>query len=355
MNNFEDKDLDAITYLFSSSASSFHIVHASLDALEFFSSKDLGGLAKRQIENIKKKYFSFKSLTTQIKHRIVVFKKECILKGENQFPIEISTITAQLPKTVLLCENNRDAYFYRSLAKQLAVENGQQYDIAVDIGPGGGSQIAEVARNYIMSEKKFTLVIVDSDRKYEGDIKGKTATLLESVSKEFPKDAVYHIHTLNVREVENLIPPSFYVRVANKENKVWLSKLEKMEKDPSCYEFLKFSDFKSNVKDCCKVSNYQKIINALEIDDSKGNIKVGDKDLRDFNNNFLEHGVESDRKKFLSRVNGEKVEKQKWFDERVNFSNHIDDNLPEYIKESWHKIYRLVADFGCCLTETYYM
>lgn len=84
MNNFEDKDLDAITYLFSSSSSAYHIVHAHIDVLESLLSKDIGGMAKRQIENIKKKYISFKALIPNIVHRIVVYKKESMIKDDEQ-------------------------------------------------------------------------------------------------------------------------------------------------------------------------------------------------------------------------------------------------------------------------------
>lgn len=51
---------------------------------QFLLSKDIGGMAKRQIENIKKKYISFKALTPNIVHRIVVYKKEIMIKDDEQ-------------------------------------------------------------------------------------------------------------------------------------------------------------------------------------------------------------------------------------------------------------------------------
>jgi len=153
----------SLTNLFVSSYQGYHILHASIDSLEYFSKMNLGKIAQTTIQTLIKKYSSYKSLTKNISKKLIIYKNKCIQNIGSDFSMDISNVAA-INKSVLISENHQDGYFYLSLARELAKESKQNWEINMSIESCGGSQIKETANNTINTEKRFSLMIVDSDK-----------------------------------------------------------------------------------------------------------------------------------------------------------------------------------------------
>ena len=64
----------SLTNLFVSSYQGYHILHASIDSLEYFSKMNLGKIAQTTIQTLIKKYSSYKSLTKNISKKLIIYK-----------------------------------------------------------------------------------------------------------------------------------------------------------------------------------------------------------------------------------------------------------------------------------------
>ena len=162
---------------------------------------------------------------------------------------------------------------------------------------------------------------------------------------------------LKVREKENLIPPSFYIKLSQHQNNKWLSFLSTVEDDDEYIEFLRFSDIKDDVGKVNDVSNYSSIMQKIHTfitDDNKG---VGKNAVTQFKDLILDHGITTKKNDFIQKISGGLDVKNnsndtlEYLSRIEDFSNHIIDYIPKYLKEDWYEIYDLVAVFGCCLPE----
>lgn len=219
----------SLTNLFVSSYQGYHILHASIDSLEYFSKMNLGKIAQTTIQTLIKKYSSYKSLTKNISKKLIIYKNKCIQNIGSDFSMDISNVAA-INKSVLISENHQDGYFYLSLARELAKESKQNWEINMSIESCGGSQIKETANNTINTEKRFSLMIVDSDKTKSTSSKGSTAKDLLRFITRNPTSIVATPYILKVREKENLIPPSFYIKLSQHQNNKWLSFLSTVDR-----------------------------------------------------------------------------------------------------------------------------
>lgn len=346
----------SLTNLFVSSYQGYHILHASIDSLEYFSKMNLGKIAQTTIQTLIKKYSSYKSLTKNISKKLIIYKNKCIQNIGSDFSMDISNVAA-INKSVLISENHQDGYFYLSLARELAKESKQNWEINMSIESCGGSQIKETANNTINTEKRFSLMIVDSDKTKSTSSKGSTAKDLLRFITRNPTSIVATPYILKVREKENLIPPSFYIKLSQHQNNKWLSFLSTVEDDDEYIEFLRFSDIKDDVGKVNDVSNYSSIMQKIHTfitDDNKG---VGKNAVTQFKDLILDHGITTKKNDFIQKISGGMGVKNnsndtlEYLSRIEDFSNHIIDYIPKYLKEDWYEIYDLVAVFGCCLPE----
>ena len=149
--------------------------------------------------------------------------------------------TISIQKAIILGENGNDVRYYTFMASILF----PQIPISFDIMSGGGSTTSEVFDNIQKQNKRFCLVIADSDMKYPDAPLGGTAKAIEKVWNK--KRAHLDVYRLSVHEAENLLPLSF-VKEKAKNNKNAIDFLKRIEKTDSFNSIWRCYDIKEGIK-----------------------------------------------------------------------------------------------------------
>lgn len=147
--------------------------------------------------------------------------------------------TISIQKAIILGENGNDVSYYTFMAKKLF----PHIPISFDIMSGGGSTISEVFANIQKQNKRFCLVIADSDMKYPNAPLGGTAKAIEKVWNK--KRAHLDVYRLSVHEAENLLPLSF-IKEKSKINKNAMDFLKRIEKSDSFINIWRCYDIKDS-------------------------------------------------------------------------------------------------------------
>ena len=161
--------------------------------------------------------------------------------SNKEIPIFFFEKTISIQKAIILGENGNDASYYTFMAKNLF----PHIPISFDIMSGGGSTTSEVFANIQKQNKRFCLVIADSDMKYPDAPLGGTAKAIEKVWNK--KRAHLDVYRLSVHEAENLLPLSF-VKEKAKNNKNAIEFLKRIEKTDSFNSIWRCYDIKEGIK-----------------------------------------------------------------------------------------------------------
>jgi len=221
-------------------------------------------------KNLKKRpelYEILKSYRTHCKSYILEnFKKyfnviiKVILDGEEECKVEdsieyryikynkfLDSVTIQ--KTILLGENPSDAEIYKVISDYYQKQQNLNYSSLFEARGGGGNTVVKEYEPIYNDEERFCLCILDSDKRYKeqtnyGDTADKVKKFEEQVHK---KNCKMRIEILEVLELENLLPLSFYKDTYS--NKIHIvNNIEKILKIDS--NFKKYFDFKKGIS--CK-------------------------------------------------------------------------------------------------------
>lgn len=161
--------------------------------------------------------------------------------ANKEIPIFFFEKTISIQKAIILGENGNDASYYTFMAKNLF----PNIPISFEIMSGGGSTTSEVFANIQKQNKRFCLVIADSDMKYPDAPLGGTAKAIEKVWNK--KRAHLDVYRLSVHEAENLLPLSF-VKEKAKSNKNAIDFLKRIEKTDSFNSIWRCYDIKEGIK-----------------------------------------------------------------------------------------------------------
>ena len=145
--------------------------------------------------------------------------------------------TLSIQPTFFLCESFNDVRFYKFLVKNYYYGSHiSSFDLC-----GGGGAIAEFYKK-IRRKDCISLTIVDSDRFFPGSALGPTAEGCKKVNTK--PCATAHLHILDCREVENLIPiNSLQFLSIGRAGRLFIQKLHHCKR----LDFLKFYDLKCGI------------------------------------------------------------------------------------------------------------
>lgn len=271
------------------------------------------------------------------------FSKSIDSSGKLLIELPVNYFDDQISSCNLLSENDLDIDFYRSIMEKIQEEKSLGFPInikfSIEALPGGGSTLPGVFDSKVMYEKKITYSICDSDieeenQEYEKSTVANQITIRQNnMDNRGPNISNYYI--LGVREKENLIPPSYYLKHSFfKYHRALniLSKLEGTENE----ELLKYVKLSSGrVKLTSKI---EKLI-ALSDKEKKG---IDKKALHIFscatlfNDEFIE-------KKDLVELNSlGKIEES---DPIIN--GRFFEELPSYLKEEYQKLMINMISWTC--------
>ena len=161
--------------------------------------------------------------------------------SNKEIPIFFFEKTISIQKAIILGENGNDVRYYTFMASILF----PQIPISFDIMSGGGSTTSEVFANIQKQNKRFCLVIADSDMKYPDAPLGGTAKAIEKVWNK--KRTHLDVYRLSVHEAENLLPLSF-VKEKAKTNKNAMDFLKRIEKSDRFNNIWRCYDIKEGIK-----------------------------------------------------------------------------------------------------------
>lgn len=366
-----------------------HIIIASSKVLEYL--KDLNDLNEdsRQIYNYlyNDAFEEYKELKKMFIFYIkLVFDKQYIFKEEKEgnqtiFNISIGFIKTfkEFRESVLITEDLDDGKLYISMTKEYIKEYiGKDKGISIEFDDisGGGANTHKSYKNFL-EKNRLTLCVLDSDKTCKKDEKGSTAKKVEKVRDEY-EDKVTYVCILDVREKENLIPPSFYKLCSNGINSELIDKLIKLE--DTCYgsiNFLRYGDIKDGItlkkyietksRKKCIFKCYSDLIcdnikrdfpNIDELEECEKNYEtkevvlgVGGNASQYFKKQVLDKEIVQvlNQKKRVYEINAnEGLEKDiKDLERNINISENLFKHLPNYIKDDWIEICNTILAWGC--------
>ncbi len=373
-----DKEIIVLERLASSYQQGFHVISGSVPLLNNLAKNSKLSVSQQEsykkASNKRMNYLWMKSLPYCIivSNSVTGGIKYCSKNG-------LTRIYVSLEKMYELCINQRvkfvtesykDYDFYTSLAKYMNI-NYFNRSVKVELSrlPGGGRDTAEVFCGGT-SEKTICLVIADSDKKSEKSKFGETYLKIEDIIKnlKLSKEAIFEAKHLEVREKENLIPPSIYKITSNSINKS--EELEDLEMICLSGEFKKIYYY-LDIKDGVKKKEFLELIKESKICLDKLNEEVKFKKFlcSDLDNKLDEELilcgigelVDNVEKEILGNKLEDKLEElnskalkhninQSSFDKlkrKIDKKNKAFQLLEGIFLEEWIDITNLVTSFGC--------
>ncbi|MEC1106992.1 hypothetical protein [Bacillus velezensis] len=375
----EDSIIIALNNIAKSRQEGNHVIIGSVYTLEkIIESKLLDYSAIKTYQNILTKVSTLGAYEKEMCDYIVAtvteeFKKVSKNNGHIfKVPIEFFQSYYKLSKSVLICENPKDFYFYKSLAeKYLTTETNFNLELSFSMSNGGGSTSYQVVEHQL-KEELIVLIIVDSDKRFKDDSFGSTQKEIQKIYNNYEKKSIVSLINLEVREKENLVSPSLYMLSENNSSKRMLELLCEIETNQRLVENLKFYDWKDgikikNIKNKQFYDYYKNFISFFEpyselaatlhrFEDLKnlgGNDEdniipgLGSKLTDRFEQYVLKDGLEKklDRIRMKSGMFPKVI---KDFEERIQIKEQLFKNTPDYIKYEQIRICQKVIAWGCC-------
>ncbi|ANC06739.1 MULTISPECIES: hypothetical protein [Bacillus cereus group] len=375
--NITSPEVKALNNIATAIKEGFHIISASLDTLEFLYKFDLlEHDSKRMYFSVFSKFTYLSSYEQFCEDCILIKDSSCIFNRTNtvtnktvfEIPIDYFSHLVSILPTILLSEDMSDCEFYEKIAKKYITENHHKVNahLKFDLRSGGGSGSYKTYQ-YEINKGHLVLAISDSDKTYPTDKIGSTLLMLRRTYNSHRHNKITELLELDVREKENLIPPSLYLLCHNVYSKEFLLKLCKIENSHIHQEKLRYIDLKDGITAKSLKTNIERksylegffydasdlIACTFEEIDSRDDeflIMQGiGGNLDKFSTDVLDDGLEKKlaQKKGVSlhtpipeyvikELEGNILKKQKLFDE-----------LPGYLKADWEKLSKKIISWGC--------
>ena len=235
--------------------------------------------------------------------------------------------------TELVTENLLDANFYKLTARYYIKSEDKlaKCEVKFDCVQGGGSTIAEVAKQKVKSKNRLFICIVDSDKKYPKCKRGDTCKKVEGFLKK-TQEEIWQVLPLDVHEVENLLPIS------------WLKKCSKDIKTSS--NTIKFLEHLIEVD---KNEHKDKAVYYFDMKDGITNYNKKNEEFKRFWKPYLKsYGIKLDNLEddnIIYGFGGKILEKV--LNEYEN--EKIFSDLGQCIEDKWLLLGKNIFTWGCVL------
>ena len=370
--NIESRIIKIIYKLIDSMCSGEHIFFLTRKYLMLLKNYVKLDKSKRKFLNhIEQNYTKYYSILKNINTKIMIVDedideiKKIKTKGETHYKVHYSYLhNNTFKQVILLGENLTDSNVYYELTKKY-LEYKQLNLLKIDfqkIGGGGSTtfkQFEEAIKN-----KYMCVSIADSDKKFDNDKSGNTATSLRRMYVKNRKSLTEFIE-LTVRELENHIPPKFLYYFSNHD----INKYEILFKNFN--KKMKYFDLKKGLTgESMKKKDvylyWKEALNTLNIrvdcpeelsDDQILMLGFGEKILENcheiISNKLIEkYNYQIDEKKQLyNKTNNERIlgDIISLKNEVKTIKNLVSNNSFFYENEELNYICNSLTGWGCCL------
>lgn len=170
-------------------------------------------------------------------HRIVVQLAVCELQDSRS-----------VQETCLIGEFYYDCQFFRQILLRYKRVKGVTTPVCFEDVAGCGGTVINHVRQYLKSNKRPTLAIVDTDKKYPSQPVKTNSTCGKCVGK-YVDDVLYRLLHLNVHEAENLVPLEVVDNLHWTGAGVGFKKsYDTLRNHPESEDILAFFDIKNGIK-----------------------------------------------------------------------------------------------------------
>lgn len=247
--------------------------------------------------------------------------------------VDMFQTTSSCQKSIVLGENSTDVDLFNLILKWYLVKESISVNTEFDKESGGGTTTKEVLKTKL-DASKIILAIIDSDVKYPGCKIGDT--LKDCKSMLFRQCYAFKLHSLDVHEIENLLPFSFIDHPQMFHAEVALNKMKFDLIRSNNPELLKYFDVKKGIKKNAlfdseeKYRDFAKECCSCDTTITDFNAHV---DSSVLNNKVIFPGIESKiMRKALDHPNNK---------DRFSF------DLYDFQNVEWQNIGQLMLDFTC--------
>lgn len=352
----------AINALLESMLKGQHIVYATRRLLDIISKLPyINPSNKAFICWIKQQYIYLYGCRDIVEYKIrVTTDEESISVNDNIYIVPLDYFF-DFRESKLLTENEADGEFfvdiYDFIRKNKKV--GDFYSIRFENDSCHGANVAsKIIQN--AKENRIAICILDSDREMKDSKVGST---YKGANKSFNKVKDNHImllKALDVREKENLFPPSAYMLLCE-EKIAFLMVLHQFVEEE---KIIKYFDIKDGIKyKKYKINGWEQYYKAV-IDEMTrvGLYKLPQQEKED-NDDFiciegigekicnvlckvlLEEEIASEEILYSRGITEDKKQKVR------EVRKSLKDILPPYMYTEWEQIHKLLFSWGCCISE----
>lgn len=363
VNNPRDIGIFALEQMFASMRKYQHIVFASRNILAALEDNVFFSRGTCDFIRVLGDHYTeiYSGLRNKIKHKIIVSPSQsqiCRLGDNYLVPLQRMS---DIYKSRLLVENESDGTLLLDISNYFLHKDNMDswYGICFEnnaySGSGAGRKISELT-------KSDTIIIcfVDSDKSFDKDQSGASSKGAKNEYKRHKDNHVIELYEYNVREKENLIPPSWYQAVSEDRNKLIEILCENLSeywyfdvKDGIKLKKYKDSNWRRHYEEIVKKCIAANICKINEIEEPTENDIViegiGDK-LVERVDVLLIAALGEDRygKTIEERMKHFSLKMERR-EELINLRNNLYQSLPEHLQKEWNDIFQLMLSFGCSL------
>ena len=232
-----------------------HSISGDIGILEFMSKNiDIDIRARMVLNNVVQQY------ATQPIPQFITFYLEVVKEcEENSFRKDGNRIIAQMSykefldtkstqECCLIGEYYYDCKFFRRILSWFKGKNGITLPTVFEDIDGGGDDTYKKVKQFVGRNKRPTLCIVDSDRRYPEQTIVENSTCGKCM-RLFPNIPIYRFIALNVQEVENLVPLSVIDDLSwGGDAKYQKDSYDYLRKATNSSELLAFFDIKKGIR-----------------------------------------------------------------------------------------------------------
>lgn len=201
---------------------------------------------------------------------------------------------------------------------------------------------------------------MDSDREWQGAKAGDTFRCANTAYKKVKKNHMINMYELGVREKENLMSPSMYLLVSNRNTKL----LEILNEEILDEKIIKYFDIKDGIKykrrkNVDWVAHYNKILDKAVL---RGIYSEPSEEDPKKDEHLCIEGIGADLSDLARKVlleddmSIELMKQYGIYDDKIQLiflkKEYIVDELPNYLKNEWEDISDLLFSWGCCISSS---